>query len=376
MRILISAKTFHPNSLGIVNGFLKQNHEVEYFVHKSSLIKQPQLTIKPKVVPYNGFFRFIILKITKSTKRVDRYCPPKTITLMKKIRCFNPDVIILKSYTVSNIFVYLLGKMFRVRSIVLLTDHPFNSKKILLGKIFSKIGLIPNLKIHTAEKYSGSIDENQSSKFISSYLPYPIDDDMFKTIDQKNDKTISYENRLCKIIYVGSFNNARKRPTWILNAIFEKKIHKNTYVTFVGLGNEESPAVSELRRLAKENDYENHINIEFNVPHHKMVNYYRNHDLFILPAENEPFGAVVTEALASGLPIICSDTCGAKAAVKNGFNGFVFKTNDFEEFKDRLYYLCNNEKELILFGKRSFELAKQNYSSESWVSNFLKLTNI
>ena len=46
--------------------------------------------------------------------------------------------------------------------------------------------------------------------------------------------------------------------------------------------------------------------INENLPH-----LYRSADLFILPSKFDTFGIVVIEALASGLPVIVSDTVGA-----------------------------------------------------------------
>lgn len=49
---------------------------------------------------------------------------------------------------------------------------------------------------------------------------------------------------------------------------------------------------------------------------------------FCLPSISEPFGVVLHEMTSAGLPVICSDVCGARYNyVKHGVNGFVFKSN-------------------------------------------------
>ena len=48
-------------------------------------------------------------------------------------------------------------------------------------------------------------------------------------------------------------------------------------------------------------------------------------DIFVLPSTSEPWGLVVNEAMAAGLPVIVSDRAGcAHDLVRHGHNGFVF----------------------------------------------------
>ncbi len=45
--------------------------------------------------------------------------------------------------------------------------------------------------------------------------------------------------------------------------------------------------------------------------------------LLVLPSAYEPFGATVAEALAAGMPVICSNIAGARTLVENGVTGTV-----------------------------------------------------
>jgi UDP-glucose:(heptosyl)LPS alpha-1,3-glucosyltransferase len=45
-------------------------------------------------------------------------------------------------------------------------------------------------------------------------------------------------------------------------------------------------------------------------------------DIFALPTTYEPFGLVIIEAMASGLPVIASALAGASAAIEHGKSGF------------------------------------------------------
>jgi len=56
--------------------------------------------------------------------------------------------------------------------------------------------------------------------------------------------------------------------------------------------------------------------------------YYGAADAFVLPTLYDPFPNVVLEAMASGLPAVISDKCGATDVVENGRNGFVCALGD------------------------------------------------
>lgn len=58
---------------------------------------------------------------------------------------------------------------------------------------------------------------------------------------------------------------------------------------------------------------------------------------FVLPSIVEPWGIVLHEAAASGLPIICTTACGASLdLVRNGYNGFTVPAGDADALTDAM----------------------------------------
>jgi UDP-glucose:(heptosyl)LPS alpha-1,3-glucosyltransferase len=70
--------------------------------------------------------------------------------------------------------------------------------------------------------------------------------------------------------------------------------------------------------------------VVFTGPRTDMENIYCCGDLLILLSEFDTFGMVVLEAMASSLPVIISETVGAKDLVNNGANGFVVPRDDIK----------------------------------------------
>ena len=57
--------------------------------------------------------------------------------------------------------------------------------------------------------------------------------------------------------------------------------------------------------------------------------YYANASCLVLPSSSEPWGLVVNEAMASGVPVIVSNKCGcATDLLRHGENGFAFDPGD------------------------------------------------
>ena len=85
----------------------------------------------------------------------------------------------------------------------------------------------------------------------------------------------------------------------------------------------------------------------------EIKNTLRNYDYLVLPSKKEPFGIVLLESLASGVPCIVSDAEGPKEIIVDEYNGFIFNKHSEIEFdrkmknslfisKDKYYNLTKN----------------------------------
>lgn len=77
---------------------------------------------------------------------------------------------------------------------------------------------------------------------------------------------------------------------------------------FVGSGQE--VYVASLKRLVRELELEERISFHGEVPPNQIHEHYRQADLFVLLSDYEPFGIVLLEAMAAGVPIVASRTGG------------------------------------------------------------------
>lgn len=120
-----------------------------------------------------------------------------------------------------------------------------------------------------------------------------------------------------------------------------KKSDLNFRVVFIGdkTKNEADDYVQKMSEaIAKE---QLHDLISF-LPHQsKMQQLYRAFDLVIVPSWEETFGTVTIEAMASGVPVIGSNTAGTAEILQN--QQFLFKANDPSSLGSTWLKMMNND---------------------------------
>lgn len=93
---------------------------------------------------------------------------------------------------------------------------------------------------------------------------------------------------------------------------------------------------------------------------------FANHGAFVLPSRFEPWGVVVGEAAASGLPVVCSSVCGATPdLVRPYYSGIVVTPGDVDGLARAMHWIHDHEPELRLMGERGRSLAAA-FSAQAW----------
>ena len=85
--------------------------------------------------------------------------------------------------------------------------------------------------------------------------------------------------------------------------------------------------------------------------------YYGLASCLVLPSLSEPWGLVVNEAEAAGLPVLASNRCGCvPELVHRGINGYVFEPTDGEELVRLLHLISDGRLDLERMGQSSRQL--------------------
>jgi glycosyltransferase involved in cell wall biosynthesis len=111
----------------------------------------------------------------------------------------------------------------------------------------------------------------------------------------------------------------RKDPMTLLRAVDAMRNRDRAAVLFLGHGELREELAAFARERGLTTHFAGFVN-QTDLPQH-----YAAGDVFVLPSTYEPRGAVLNEAMASGLPVITTDRCGSIGdIVQHGDNGYVF----------------------------------------------------
>ena len=91
----------------------------------------------------------------------------------------------------------------------------------------------------------------------------------------------------------------------------------------------------------------------------------RNAEFYIHPATYEPFGLVLLEAMAAGLPVISLDGKGNRDIIEHQKNGFIFQDQNAEQFGNTLIKLKENPNEYLRYVKEGHK-----HSSDYDIENY------
>ncbi len=145
----------------------------------------------------------------------------------------------------------------------------------------------------------------------------------------------------------------RKDPMTLLRAAAAMRHRDRAAVLFLGHGE----LREELERFAREQ----RLNVHFAgfVNQSELPKHYAAGDVFVLPSTYEPRGAVINEAMVSGLPVITTDRCGSIGdIVRHGENGWVFPAGDHAALAHHLDTLVERPELRERMAQRSREIIR------------------
>ncbi|WP_287951060.1 glycosyltransferase family 4 protein [Acidiplasma sp.] len=130
------------------------------------------------------------------------------------------------------------------------------------------------------------------------------------------------------ILYFGRITT-QKGPRFFLDAAYRViKKFPDIKFTFAGTGDQEP----EMKRITGELGINKNVIFRGFVSFNEQIYYYKNSDVFLLPAVSEPFGMSVIEAMSTGTPAIISYTTGVGEALHNVFRSDYWDTELLSEY--------------------------------------------
>lgn len=205
--------------------------------------------------------------------------------------------------------------------------------------------IVPSETVKESYIYSG-VKEDQIQK-----VPYGVDTAMF-TFHKRN-----YIHEPLRLIYVG-------------NVGYKKGCHHLLKIVSE-LGKEKvilSCAGSRNKQLYEKYKYSPNINWLGFVTRDILNSVYAESDVYIMTSVGEGMAMSGIEALACGLPVICTNRSGVNDAIVNGQNGFVVEAGNDSAMKIVIEHLIANPDIIKVMNEEARKTAQQ-YTWENYYDN-------
>ena len=254
-------------------------------------------------------------------------------------------------------------------------DNIIQFAKLQALQLFSKSNLVnqferriylkhlkknPTNCISISKDVQNYLKDNLPKKSIKNlFLPNAINYDRFKNSKIRNLNQID-------LITIGSLV-PKKGHAFLIDVVYELKKITSLKVNLIILG--EGLQRASLEKKIDELDLKNNIELK------GLVNYpetfLENANLYIHGAIYEPFGLVIIEAMASGLPAFSTDGRGNRGLIKNNITGYFFKKRDPKLFAKKIFELTENPKKYKEISGNSVEYAKK-YDIKQYVDKLIE----
>lgn len=370
MKILFVQWRYHPNRHPIVKALQRGGHNVEY-ISLYSAENEEYSALKPQIIGYSPIFKFFAKKIGKfdfHTRKMFGW--PPLDELYYAMRDFDPDVVVVRDYTITSALALFIGNFLGGDGLLQELQPKFtdsiSSKKSIIDSVYNLLWGKPLIRITPVE---GDKEYGQACKHVY-HIPFTVDIELYEPLEVKD----NFKNGQINIISVGSFTSKRKNHIALLESLKSLSNKHHLSVTLVGALNDPNDTYfQEIQSFITRNSLEKNVDIETNMDYQELQKKYKEFDLFVLPAKRERLGMSALEAMAGGLPIICSNKAGIRSYIIEGYNGHCFKEGSTGDLTATIEKVISDREKLIEMKNNSVEIVKQNHHPEVYRKSIEKI---
>ena len=300
------------------------------------------------------------------------------LELQNTIELFQPDSIhshLFEAEIVSRSCSFPKAKWFthshdRMRSLNELSLFTIKSKRDLTN-YFEKKYLLKRYQLNGGTNFI-AISEDISN-FLRTVLPKDLQSIQLlqNAIDLKRfEKPMDFnkvrDNAVFNMVSIGRLDK-NKNHQFLIDVVLELKNRKiPVHLTIVGEGDERISLQEKIVQLNL-SDQLSLVGLQ-----EKVEMYLWNADLYIHSAITEGFGLTIIEAMACGLPVVCTDGKGNRELIQEGENGFMVGERDPKLLADKIELLLKNDNLRLEMGAKARKFA-QGFGMEKYVESLLLL---
>lgn len=146
-------------------------------------------------------------------------------------------------------------------------------------------------------------------------------------------------------------------------------VQKNCDFYFVADPNVGSPQIYEIVLLAAKAC--SNVYILPALEHESLLQLMSQVDVIIAPSRQDATNSCIVEGLAMGKITLSSTSAGISRYIKDGFNGFIFPSEDIPALIQKICNIASRKNELSDIKINAYNVYKENFSEEVFTRSFL-----
>lgn len=206
--------------------------------------------------------------------------------------------------------------------------------------------------------------ELSSHPFLSKktvYLPNGVDTKIFSPLSYKQQR----QSQKVAILSVGRLEKQKNYP-FLIRCLAKQKLSSKAGLTLIGTGTQ----AKLLQKKAKSTGLT--LQLVGNIPNEKIVDYYRDCDIYAQPSLIEGSPKTVLEAMACGCPVLVSRSPGNVDVVNDKTDGLVADLTE-KDFGQKLEFLITDQKLRHRLSQKARQTVEKNYSLDRVLSDEVAL---
>jgi glycosyltransferase involved in cell wall biosynthesis len=173
-----------------------------------------------------------------------------------------------------------------------------------------------------------------------------------------------------KLLYAGRLSDGDK-GVFLLPEMMRQLVGRGMSIELLIAGS--GPDEHELRQRFARAGVLERVNMLGNVPHKKLLDLYKEADIFVFPSRFEGCGFSVLEAMAAGCAPVISDIRGSlRVIVANGSVGCLAVVGDPKSFADQIEILVRNPCRLREIKELAYRHVASNYTIDQMTDRYAR----
>ena len=365
VRFLLVAPRFHTNQVWAIRALREAGHQVHFLALYRGATEDYR-DVEPSLVRLGLVGRTLVAwgrRTRDFMTAMQIFGVPDLWHLWKYLRQVNPDVIIVRDPTLPvSLACLMLGRLLGKKLIIYtqgtlsLRSRRKEAIRSLLIKFFNAAWMTP---VRAPED---NLRAPHPRVFYVPFVAPRVD------LARPPQSGAAESPGAVRVLTIGKFE-PRKNHLLLLDALQPYLESRQAVLTIVGEVSTDSrrQQFEKVRAAVTAKGLDEAVRFRINVPFHEIPAVYHGADLFVLPSRDEPAAVSLLEAMAYGLPAICSTTNGTRCYLVEGVNGYVFESDNMASLREKLGRVVTDRTKLQKMSAAAAEIVLAEFSAEAYL---------